>query len=286
MIDGKVSHGGLSDRIHGILSVYKFCKENNFDFRINFVCPFKLQNYFTPNVYDWTIEENAISYNIKESIPLWFYCTHRKYGISLEDDNQLQYRYLFRNIKKANCKQYHIYTNAHFCEEHSFSSLFHELFKPSFQLQAAIDEQTEKISSDFAAMVFRFQNLLGDFKERNFSALNNIEQGKLIDRCISKIKEIRKIMDASYLILITSDSVKFLTEAKKIDYVRIIPGKVVHMSYTADNKLELHLKSFVDLMVLTNAKKIMLLCTRKMYHSGFAKTAALIGSVDYEEIFF
>jgi hypothetical protein len=286
MVDGKVPHGGLSDRIHGILSVYKFCKENNFDFRINFIHPFNLQNYFAPNSYNWTIEENLVSYNIKESIPLWFYCTHRKYGISLEDDNQLQYRYLFRNIKKANCKQYHIYTNAHFCEEHSFNSLFHELFKPSFRLQAAVDEQIESISSDFEAMVFRFQNLLGDFRERNFPALNNREQEKLIERCILKIKEIKKTMDASQLLLITSDSGKFLSDVKKLDYVRIVPGRIVHMSYTTDNSFELHLKSFIDLMVLSNAKKVILLCTGKMYHSGFAKTAALINGVDYEEIFF
>ncbi|MDR2406692.1 MAG: hypothetical protein LBE13_01050 [Bacteroidales bacterium] len=286
MCDGKVRHGGLGDRIHGILSVYKFCKEKDLDFRIHFVHPFDLQEYFVPNKYSWIIGKNEISFNAKESNPLWFYCTFNKYGLTLDDDNILHYKHLSDIIKQKNYKQYHIYSNAHFCIGSSYSELFNELFKPSVKLQHSIDINLSNIGNDFIAMVFRFQQLLGDFKERNFPTLTKEEGDRLIRKNIEKVREIYYKCHRSMPLLVTSDSKKFLDEVNKLDFVYVIPGRVVHLTYTPDNDYELHLKSFLDLMLLSKAKKIYLLCTEGMYHSGFAQSAALINNTDYEEVFF
>ena len=36
MIDGKTTHGGLSDRLRGLFSIYYYCKQNDIEFRIHF----------------------------------------------------------------------------------------------------------------------------------------------------------------------------------------------------------------------------------------------------------
>ena len=87
-------------------------------------------------------------------------------------------------------------------------------------------------------------------------------------------------------ILVTSDSRKFLNEIDKEEWSYTIPGKLVHMSYTPIHNFETHLKSFVDLLVLSEAEKLYLLVTDDMFHSGFAESASLINNKPYEEIVF
>ena len=36
MIDGRFIHGGLSDRLRGIVSIYGYCKQKNIPFYINY----------------------------------------------------------------------------------------------------------------------------------------------------------------------------------------------------------------------------------------------------------
>lgn len=55
MADGKMRHGGISDRLRGAVSVYKLCKKMGLVFKINFVHPFELNDYLVPNMYDWYI---------------------------------------------------------------------------------------------------------------------------------------------------------------------------------------------------------------------------------------
>ena len=45
MADGKMRHGGISDRLRGAVSVYKLCKKMGLVFKINFVHPFELNDY-------------------------------------------------------------------------------------------------------------------------------------------------------------------------------------------------------------------------------------------------
>lgn len=136
-------------------------------------------------------------------------------------------------------------------------------------------------------MVFRFQQLLGDFKETGYKTLPEKEQNLLIQHCINKVNELRNNRHCDKLVLVTSDSSTFLqTICQKLDFVRIIPGKVVHMDHTSDASNEVYMKSFVDLFVLSKAEKIYLLQTGNMYHSGFAKYASMVEETSYEEIIF
>lgn len=169
----------------------------------------------------------------------------------------------------------HIYSNAHFCSNH-YAKLFNELFKPSQELQSLIDFHINAIGSKYVSATFRFQQLLGDFKEGDpniYHILDDISKKQLIERCIDELLSSLKKLPLSYKMLVTSDSITFLEKVAKIERVYVVPGKVAHMNYTAsDNKI--FMKSFVDLFLLMNAETIMLYQTGEMYNSGFPRFAA------------
>lgn len=272
IFDGKTRHGGLSDRLRGIVSLYAYCKKNNINFKILHDHPFTLTNYLIPNKYNWEIKATDLSYNNKSSRPVFLFthflnsCYHKIYLKKFHRFNEL-----------------HIYTNTDIYDN-EYTQLFNELFKPSNLLLNTINYNISNIgNTNFLAIVLRFQQLLGDFREDGYETLSLDEQKTLIDKCISKIEELSK---NEQKVLITSDSSKFLNEVSKLEYVYTIPGNVVHMDYTYDSTIEIYLKSFTDLFVLSKARKIILLKTGKMYKSGFPKRAALISNTNYEEIEF
>lgn len=275
MIDGRSIHGGLSDRLRGICSIYGYCKKRDIPFYIHAVYPFNLQDYLEPNIVDWQISEYDISYNLYDSIPV---CIN-----DYQFSTTLHPLYLNKLVQKN--KQIHVYSNTDFDDIH-YAQNFHELFKPSSRLQQAIDENLKRIGKPYIAMVFRFQQLLGDFKEEGYKILESDERIILIKKCVDKVKELHHRLFSNEQILVTADSITFLNEINKLDYVSIIPGRVVHMDHTADASYDVYLKSFVDMFMLSKAKKVFLLQTDDMYHSGFAKRSAMINNVPYEEIIF
>ena len=278
MVDGRFIHGGLTDRLRGITSIYHYCKLKRIKYFLNYNFPFNLSDFLEPNEYFWKIEKSHISYNSFQAIPI------------VINDWQFDFRlhklYLDKIISKYKGKQIHIYSNTQYFNN-SFNQDFKELFRPSLILQKKIDETINKIGGPYIAMVFRFQQLLGDFKETGYKTLHKDEQESLILRCIDKVKELYNKKYIDKLVLVTSDSITFLQAiSKECNFVRIIPGKVVHMDHTSDASNEVYMKSFVDLFVLSKAEKIYLLQTGDMYHSGFAKQASMIENIPYEELIF
>ena len=48
IIDGKTPHGGLSDRLRGLFSIYYYCKQRGYTFKVAWNYPFKLEDYLMP----------------------------------------------------------------------------------------------------------------------------------------------------------------------------------------------------------------------------------------------
>lgn len=278
MIDGRCIHGGLTDRLRGITSIYHYCKEKKIKYYLNYIYPFNLLHFLEPNRYDWIIDTKSITYNSKQAIP-----------IVINDwqiDVRLHKMYLDKVVAENAGKQIHIYSNSPYYRQY-FKKDFEELFHTSFVLQNRINKVINTLGQPYVAMVFRFQQLLGDFKETGYKILPPKEQKVLIQRCINKVQELHDSKHMNKLILVTSDSTMFLQIiSNKLDFVRIIPGKVVHMDHTSDASNEVYMKSFIDLFVLSKAEKIYLLQTGDMYHSGFAKQASMIEDKAYEEVIF
>ncbi len=274
MIDGRQIHGGFADRLRGICTIYQYCKINNINFSIYYSTPFKLEDYLIPNQVQWICKQDELALDSRYARPVFLYewmFPHKYHKL------YLKLRTIF-----SHKKQLQIYTNSHFYYD-SFSAQFQALFKPAPRLLNAININMESINDKYIAMVFRFQQLLGDFKEGTFKTLKTQEQEQLINKCINKTKE---LWDGKQKILVTSDSKKFLDKISHLEFVYTIPGNVVHIDYTKDANYEAYLKSFIDFYMIANAEKIYLLKTGNMYQSGFPKTASKVYNKPFKVIEF
>lgn len=275
MFDGKVKHGGMADRIRGMLSVYEKCKEAGIPFRIYFRHPFLLENFLEPNEYDWRISDKDMSYNPTESEPVYLIDT------VTEAENCLT-----KIMKSSQKRQIHIYTNTELVfKGGNYSRLFHELFRPSKIVLDDVMKYQKLLVPAYISATTRFQNLLGDFEEQNIIPLDDEEKERLITSCIGKIEELH-LLHPGKNILVTSDSYTFLCRAKSLDYVTVIDGRLTHMDWSDNGEIQIHKKSFVDFLLLSGAEHIYLLHTGRMYRSRFPLSASYLGNRPYDIIEF
>ncbi|MCD7973191.1 MAG: hypothetical protein LUG18_11100 [Candidatus Azobacteroides sp.] len=279
MMDGKIYHGGLADRLRGIITTYHYCKEHQVDFRIHHTNPFNLKDILIPNHYNWEINPEDISYNSSDSYPVYI-----DSSVYYEKDMNFQKRVARKKLGK-NYKQIHIYTNMYY-SDHLFGTLFNELFKPGPALQTLLDENLKKTGKEYISLSFRFQGLLDENFLEGRALESEEKKEELINKCLEKIKEIRLQYSDIPTFLVTADSERFIRAVKKLDFVYIIPGKIGHMDNKEEKDVSVHLKTFVDFFMLANSQKIMLLVTGNMYRSGFAKRAAKLYDTPFEEIIF
>lgn len=287
MANTLVHNGGLGDRLHGFISMYMFCQENGFDFKINNCDNFLMHDYLEPNEVDWDIDPDEVVYDLNVAEPVLMPCTFKKYGGTPEQEARFMNRYLLWRMKNNPTKEMHVYTNEHWaCTPQIYSYYFHKLFRPSKALQEAVETNKKNIGGKYVSVTLRFQNLFGDFYEGKYPTLQHDEQMTLRDRVAGKIRELHKKMSDGTKILVTSDSRTFLDYIQQEEYVYTIPGRIVHMSYSDNKDFGVHLKSFVDLMMLADAEKLYLMVTKPMFHSGFAESASFINNRPYEVIEF
>ena len=251
---------------------------HNVPFYIHFDYPFSLADYLPAGKYNWNIADDELSYAPQQASPVLL-MLHLL-------PSKLHKLYLQKLHKAALHKQLHVYSNTLIYDKH-YSQAFGELFSLAQPLKEAVAHQLQAIGEPFVAMVLRFQQLLGDFKEGDYEVLPPQQREALILKCIRQIDHIHSTQAPNHLVLITSESTTFLQRvAAALPYVRIISGKVVHMDYTLDASYDVYLKSFVDMITLSHAQKIYLLQTGKMYKSGFAYRAAAINDTAYEYVKF
>lgn len=277
MADGRMPLGGISDRLRGMVSLYNYCKNKNIPFAINFVHPFLLTEYLEPNIYDWRINDELLSYVKGISTPLFL----RPY--STRDDIDTS-GYV---AKKLSCygkvKQLHVYSNITL-DKDSFSSSFKELFKPAGDLQNEIDINRSRIGEKYISISFRFMALLGDFKDLDSKPLAENEKNELIDKCIAAIERVKQENEGINKVLVTSDSATFISVVtKRLDYVVVMSGEIAHMDHAKGGKA--HMRTFVDMLMIAGAERAYVYATGAMYrNSSFAETAALIGGVPFSKI--
>lgn len=270
--NGLILHGGLSDRLRGCISLYYIAKKLNIPFKIYFVSPFHLEDYLEPNEYDWRIDDSLMDFSLQNTNIIYIY------NRDLPFEHSFQENYLKERISPL--KQNHIFTNIDL-GDCNFSELFHELFKPNKQLSLLLQNNKKLIGNNYIAMVYRFQQLLGDFKEGNFPVLEKDEQIKLLQKCRNAIIQMHQ-RNPNSKILVTSDSSTFLELVNDIKYVYVIKGTVYHMDFYSSSEKLSYMKSFLDLFMLSEAKYIYLVKCGLMYHSGFAKRASLINNIPYK----
>lgn len=276
--NGWIWHGGLADRLKGIVTVYDWCRRNGRSFKINFSVPFNLQDYLIPDKTDWLPKD--IVYNEKYSTPKVCLMEPRTCNKKEIADHQNE---LFESWMDANLSdttmQLHIYTNM---VRHNvdFGTRFHELFKPCKRLQQEIDYHVSQIGGKYISISFRFTTLLGDFEDCTGKPLPMEEREVLIEKCLKAVAEIRKNAPAYDKVLVTADSPTFTERVKHLPDVYVIPGKVGHIDYQHND--DVNMKTFLDFFMISKAEKVYLARTGKMYNSAFAKTASMVNDRPFE----
>ena len=273
--------GGLSDRLRGIVSVYAECKRQGRPFRIVFE-PLHLEDYLASNEYDWRIWEDEIDWDLAKSYPCVLLTYHN------DPHNRWQHfvqSTVLRSYFRKHCHQLHVFTNMIPSDE-GYQTLFHELFRPTDDLQQLIGYHLEKLGGkgNYISCTFRFRQLLGDFKEGG-DTLPVEQREAYIERCIETVKKLHK-QYGDKNILVTADSSTFLSELKEksLPYVYVMPGKVVHLGFTSDASKAVYMKSFLDMYMISYADTVYLVRDKLMYHSGFPLRAALLNRAEYKEI--
>ena len=284
MVDGIVLHGGLTDRLRGIVYTYKWCKKNHVAFRINFTSPFLLETFLVPNTYDWRLKQNELSKSSSVSHPLYVDVM----GMHTWEPYMRNF-YFSIAMKRLlnNYKQIHVYTNLNSIKKEEYTQLFNELFKPSAFLESAIKKCYLSMKGGrYISISFRFMELLGDFvDDGSRSPLPKSEREQLIDKCLHQIDIIRRDAPFHDYVVVTSDSSTFIGRVSNHPNVYIIPGAIGHMTFAGSN-LDIHLKTFLDYYIIANAEKAYMARTGNMYRSGFASHAAMITGIPFEEIVF
>lgn len=285
MCDGRVKHGGLADRFRGIISSYQYAKAHGLDFKIYWVSPFNLEDYLLPNKHDWRICTEQLEYNPKVATCLYVDSFFKRFNMDKSWEASDQEKRYGDFIKKyPNVLQYHIYSNAHFGDT-NYHNLFNELFRLNPRIEQMLATCTSEIGGQYIAMAFRFQQLLGDFKDAcGGEELSSIEQKHWIEDAIALIqKQYDKNRQNVDKVLVTSDSMNFLAEACKLPFVYTPKGSVNHIDTKRIGGGD---KEFVDLFMLSRSKHIYLCHRFPMFLSGFPRNAALIGNVPIEVLEF
>lgn len=268
--------GGMVDRFKGIISTYAWCKQRNVDFRIRHVYPFELADYLNVAKYDWQLKEGEFTTSI------WDATLMRARG-------EYGRRLVRKNLKR---KQIHYYGNRDFLEyinqtggtTYTWGELFQELFAPCKALAEAVALKKKEIGAPYISAVFRFQNLLGDFKEYSYAELDNEEKREeLIKKCLEGLKNLQSQYPGMPL-LVTADSTTFIERASELPGVHIIEGKRVHIGCNADAGYDTYLKSFVDFYMLAGSQQVFSLGTAEMYPTQFPMYAAKVNDVPFERV--
>lgn len=276
VIDNKRGTQGLTDRFKGMVSVFAFAKSTGVPFRIVFNFPFELTTFLVPANYNWI--PSAVELN--QSVLSTRFVIMRKHP---------SFERMFR-LMPLN-KQYRVYANLDYLEQinekleqkHDWGALFNELFCPTPLLQSQIDKHLKSIGEKgYVACVFRFQSLLGDFKEYKYKAVSAERQLELLDKNKAKLLEI--VQQSNSVVLVTSDSSRFISYVRDIPGVFVIPGEVVHLDCVTDAAADVYLKSFVDFFMLSKAKAVYSIGTKEMYATNFPEYAAKVNNVPFKRI--
>ncbi len=273
--DGLFPHGGLVDRLKGIVSLYQIAKELDYDFKILFDNPFELSMFLEPNSIDWRFKRD----NIK-----WYPTKTRcLYLINNFDANPLEI------IKKSKANRFYVYANIDYSKV-TFPNLkqedlyenWRQNFNALFKKSNLLEEKLNAISAEsFIAFHSRFTSLMGDFKDTTTKLLSIDEKEKLSETLLKIIERVKKGEgEKAYLF---SDSINFIHKIKQQIDINTIDGNPFHMdNFDKAKNTEGHLKTLVDFFLMSKSKKIYFLKVAPMYHSSFSKYAAIIGNTEFE----
>lgn len=272
--DGRLHHGGTTDRIRGLLSTYSEASRRGIPFRISWTSPFRLEDYLEPASYDWRIAPGDVHHIKGIARPV----------VIQDKDNATSDRILKAALDGLD-GEIHVYSNAD-TSIGNYHKLYTELFRPSALLAQSVGKHKAHLGDRYWAFHLRFLCLLGDFKDWSDEILPDKEAVKLMESCRREILKIINDLPEGYGIFITSDSRRFLNFIADADpRIYITPGDIQNIDLASGEQEDTWLKAFTDQQLLMDAERVYRLSTCNMYPSGFSRFAAEVGGakfIDYK----
>ncbi len=275
--DGIFPHGGLVDRLKGIISFYEIAKILDYEFYIQFDNPFNLDAFLEPNIVNWLIDRKTVKWHPSK--------TKFVYVVNDFDAKPLEI------IKKSKADTFIIYANIDYLNtfypsqdteilEHKWRTSFNELFKKTKHLNDRLNRvENEK----YIALHTRFTSLMGDFVDSSVKVISEAQKQKLLNQLQAEVKHIIEV--ANYKCYGFSDSIRFLNYIKEKENIHLVEGNPFHMdSFKEDSTIDAHLKTLLDFFMIANSEAVYFLKVAPMYHSSFSKYAAIIGNKPFKMI--
>lgn len=275
-LDSRCFNCGLADRLRGMVGGYLLAKAHGVGYQIDHRQPFLLQEWLAPGSYDWTPTPGQWTHSLFRARPV--------VAIDSRDDAFLD--------RMDYSRQLFLYSNVGMIESISrrygttgdFAEAFNELFRPSDALLAAAHPHLQCLGGEggYVSVSFRFIDLLGDFCEGVRPVLPAEEQERLIGSCRRIILGLHRRFGESRKVLVTADSMKFLSSVVDLPFVYVVEGKTGHSGRVAGDGVTL--KTFLDFYLISQASHVFLGLSGQMYRSHFAQTAAMTQGKPFEEL--
>lgn len=277
--DGLFSHGGLLDRIKGIVSFYEVSKILDYDFYIFFNHPFELCVFLETNLVSWKIDKDEMNFSVFNSKII--------YRMNDFDYDPIT------EIKKSNAQNYLVYANVDYLPifyskntQHDNEILWRTNFKELFRKSALLDTEFVSLPSG-KRLVFhlRFTSLMGDFIDSTQKILNVEERMLLIHKIMKKI-DIRVLGYPKDVVYVLSDSRFFLEYIKNHSTYNVLEGIPEHLDFSIENSgvNRAHLKTFLDFFFISESDYIEMIQLDLMYNSSFSRYAAILGNKPFSII--
>lgn len=268
--DGTIYHGGLTDRLRGVLSVYAEARRRSIPFHILWTSPFPLENYLQPASSDWRITPEELTREAGKATPF-----------IIQDLSDAASDAMLHAALASFGGDLHIYSNSDSACG-NYRELFAELFRPSEPLRQSVEHHLQQIDGDYWAFTFRFLQLLGDFVDYDPTVLEPPAAQALMEQARDAMLSLMESMPEGFRALVTSDSRRFLDFVAEADpRIYVTPGDVVNIDRASDVNRDAWLKTFTDQMLLMHARRVHRMRGPGMYPTGFPKFAAEIGGVEF-----
>lgn len=279
MVDGKRGHGGMFDRLKGLISIYAIAKSQKKEFKIHFTYPFKLEKYLQPREYNWSLGNEMPNRSFPSSRPIIAYgeCYHPT-RLFKDRKKETHFYYGYDSLKEINKRNG---TN------YKWGDLYHELFVPTPYLQRYIDKYKAEIGNHYIVIHARFLNLLGDKTETAINPeLPDEEKRNLMVKIGKKIEIlVKEQKEATTRVMLASDSMTFISYMQKVmPAVYVVPGTVKHIDTAGKTDDAENIKMFLDYYLISMADKVYNIVAEGMWPSAFPEYAAKIGDVPFERI--
>ncbi|NHM01134.1 hypothetical protein [Flavobacterium difficile] len=268
--DGSVSHGGLLDRLKGVISFYEVAKIKQIDFKIYFNHPFQLSDFLQPNAVNWKLE--TLQFNPFQDEVLYLMNNFSVNPLALIDAKKNKKYFIYCNIDYLK-NMHQDFSDATIQE--TWRTNYNQLFTESPILKEAIFKLPQEKN---IVCHTRFTSLMGDFADTTSVILNASEKENLVQKIIEKINNIQQ-QHSNLPIYVLSDSLVFLDAIKATTNFNTLSGTPKHVDVKSTfSSFEEHLKTFTDFYFISKSEQVFLLKIDQMYSSGFSKYAAIIGN--------